>query len=75
MRKLAFEHAGVGSFEMPSLRMVQTEKEYSHVVYVAPKTVYQGSGFKYDRSALLKAALGTDETQNGSSGTFNDVQA
>ncbi len=73
MRKLAFEHVGVGSFEMPSMRMVRTEKENSNIVYAlkAPKTVYQGSSFTYDRSELLKAALGDSELQKGSSGSFD----
>ena len=58
MRKLAFEHAG---FEMPSLRMVNLEKENSNIVFAAPKTVYKGSSFKYSRSAALKLALADEE--------------
>lgn len=65
MRKLAFEHAG---FEMPSLRMVNLEKENSNIVYAAPKTVYKGSGFSYSRQEALRAALGMEEqSDNGTS--------
>lgn len=73
MRKLAFEHAGVGNFEMPSLRMVQTENENSNVVYSisAPKTVYRGESFRYSRAELLKAALNQEELKGNSSGTFS----
>ena len=63
MRKLAFEHAG---FEMPSLRMVNLEKENSNIVFATPKTVYKGSGFSYTRQAALKAALAQEENVAGS---------
>lgn len=66
MRKLAFEHAGNGAFEMPKFRMVQLEKENSNVVFARPKTVYKGSGFSYTRSAALRAALIEEEATGGS---------
>lgn len=58
MRKLAFEHAGNGAFEMPKFRMVQLEKEGNHVVFAnTPGTVYKGSRFSYGRQEALKLAL------------------
>lgn len=62
MRKLAFEHAG---FEMPSLRMVNLEKENNNIVFATPKTVYKGSGFSYTRQAALQAALAQEENATG----------
>jgi len=67
MRKLAFEHAGVG-FEMPSLRMVNLEKENSNIAFAKlPKTVYKGSSFSYSRAMALKLASESeyDEFSNG----------
>ena len=72
MRKLAFEHAG---FEMPSLRMVNLEKENSNIVFAAPKTVYKGSSFKYSRSAALKLALaGEEAVKQGSNWSFTETE-
>lgn len=65
MRKLAFEHAG---FEMPSLSMVNLEKENDNIVFATPKTVYKGSNFNYDRQQALRIAL-ADET-SGSTGSW-----
>ena len=47
MRKLAYEYAGAGGFEMPALHRVDLEKENSIVLAATPKTVYKGntSGF------------------------------
>ncbi len=62
MRKLAFEHAG---FEMPSLRMVNLEKENDNIVFAAPKTVYKGSGYSYTRQEALRMALSAEENASG----------
>ena len=68
MRKLAFEHAG---FEMPSLSMVNLEKENGNIVFAAPKTVYKGSGFNYTRQQALRMALAGEELNNtGSSSKY-----
>ena len=64
MRKLAFEHAG---FEMPSLSMVNLEKENDNIVFAAPRTVYKGSTFNYNRQQALRIALADEET--GTSGS------
>ena len=66
MRKLAFEHAGNGAFEMPKFRMVQLEKENNNVVFAKPRTVYQGTGFKYSRAAALTRALQEEGDGTGS---------
>ena len=71
MRKLAFEHAG---FEMPSLRMVNLEKENSNIVFATPKTVYKGSGFSYSRSQALKAALNLEASSEGGSSWSYDAK-
>lgn len=74
MRKLAFEHAGAGAFEMPNFRMVNLEKENSNVVFATPKTVYKGSGFNYTRAQALKAALKKElDTKDGTSSTFDTL--
>lgn len=71
MRKLAFEHAGTGAFEMPNFRMVNLEKENNNIVFATPKTVYKGSSFSYSRAQALKAALSSElNTNNGTSSTF-----
>ncbi|MBQ2614384.1 MAG: hypothetical protein IJB80_03525 [Clostridia bacterium] len=70
MRKLAFEHAGNGAFEMPKFRMVQLEKENNNVVFAKPKTVYKGSGFSYSRSEVLRAALQAEEVNTSTSSTY-----
>lgn len=71
MRKLAFEHAGTGAFEMPKFRMVNLEKENSNLVLArAPKTVYKGSGFSYSRAAALKVALDNEMNNQASSAAF-----
>ena len=71
MRKLAFEHAGTGAFEMPKFRMVNLEKENSNLVLAAtPKTVYKGSGFSYSRAAALKVALQAEMDNQSTSGAF-----
>ncbi len=72
MRKLAFEHAGTGAFEMPNFRMVNLEKENNNIVYAkTPKTVYKGSGFSYSRAQALKAALAKElDTHMGTSSAF-----
>ena len=59
MRKLAFECAG--AFEMPSLHMVNLEKENSNIVFARPKTVYKGSSTSFTRSQMLAVALGAEE--------------
>lgn len=72
MRKLAFEHASTGAFEMPNFRMVNLEKENNNIVYAkTPKTVYKGSNFSYDRSQALKAALNAElDTNTSTSSAF-----
>ena len=68
MRKLAFEHAG---FEMPSLSMVNLEKENDNIVFAAPKTVYKGSSYSYTRQEALRMALTAEETaSDGTSWQF-----
>ena len=72
MRKLAFEHAGTGAFEMPNFRMVNLEKENNNVVFATPKTVYKGSNFSYSRAQALKAALSKElDTDNSTSSAFS----
>lgn len=72
MRKLAFEHAGTGAFEMPNFRMVNLEKENSNIAFAVPKTVYKGSGFSYGRAQALRAALNLELESTGTS-TQTDV--
>ncbi|MBR5152412.1 MAG: hypothetical protein IKW60_02670 [Clostridia bacterium] len=73
MRKLAFEHAGVG-FEMPSLRMVNLEKENSNIAFAkVPKTVYKGSTFSYSRAMALKMAA-DNEVEQFSDGSVKVVK-
>lgn len=67
MRKLAFEHAGTGAFEMPNFRMVNLEKENSNIAFAVPKTVYKGSGFSYNRAQALRAALNVELENKGTS--------
>lgn len=75
MRKLAFEHAGTGAFEMPNFRMVNLEKENSNIAFAVPKTVYKGSGFSYGRAQALRAALDLElNNKQGTSGQL-DVSA
>ncbi len=70
MRKLAFEHAGTGAFEMPKFRMVNVEKENSNIVFATPKTVYKGTGFSYTRTEALRLALDDEMRNNGTSDVF-----
>lgn len=72
MRKLAFEHAG---FEMPSLRMVNLEKENANIVFAAPKTVYKGSTYSYNREAALRAALNSTEKTATATSTWSYTAA
>lgn len=59
MRKLAFECAG--AFEMPSLRMVNLEKENSNIVFARPKTVYRGTKSNLTRADKLAVAIAGEE--------------
>lgn len=76
MRKLAFEHAGTGAFEMPNFRMVNLEKENSNIAFAGskvPKTVYKGSGFSYGRAQALRAALDLELENTGTSSQVDVV--
>lgn len=55
MKKLVYEFAGAGGFEMPVLRKVNLEKENS-LVLATPKTVYRGNTSGFSSGVLMNAA-------------------
>lgn len=58
MRKPALGFATAGGFEMPSISKVELEKENSNIMYAkVPKTVYNGTKFKFTRATALAEAL------------------
>lgn len=60
MKKLAFGYAGAGSFEMPRLQPVNLEKD-SHIAFAkVPTSIYKGTGSKFTKQDMLKAATGSE---------------